>query len=384
MSPGRVPLANIERLHRFMDAHALAAIIVRSGVNFTYLSGVAYSGTLARHLDLAESPRPVFVAWPRSGAPVAIVNPLAEAITRRDSWIERVLVYASYTEQPLDQLCAVLRELGVVGERVGIEEDYFGAAGHAALAAAFPRVRWVNASTMLSEVRQVKTPAEIALLKRAADLLDAAFLEVYPTIAPGETERSVHSRMVASCLRRGASFAHGWMASSRNKVPAGGQSDVPFLIGDVVRTDYVAYLNGYPGHASRNAVLGTPSQEQLDTYRKVRDVYLGTIERCRPGAVTGEIYRYVAERFAAAGLPFKGQLVGHGVDCWWHQQEPIFARGAKSVLETNMVIALEPGVDEWITQDTFVITEQRAQLLSDQFDTEQLFVIHPPAATRGA
>ena len=269
------PLANVERLHRLMDARGLAAVIARSGVNFTYLSGVAYAGTLARHLDLVESPRPVYVVWPRQGEPVAIVNPLAEAITRRDSWIGRVLVYASYTEQPLDKLCEVLRELGVAGERVGIEQEYFSGAQRAVLATALPRIDLVDASPLLSHVRWIKTPGEIALLKQAADLLDDAFLEVYASIVPGETERSVHSRMVASCLRRGAAFAHGWMASSRNKLPAGGQSDVAFLAGDVVRTDYVAYLNGYPGHASRNAVLGPPSAQQLDTYRKVRDVLSG-------------------------------------------------------------------------------------------------------------
>ena len=35
-------LVNIDRLHRFMDEHDLSAVIARSGVNFTYLSGVAY------------------------------------------------------------------------------------------------------------------------------------------------------------------------------------------------------------------------------------------------------------------------------------------------------------------------------------------------------
>lgn len=369
------PLANIDRLHRFMDQHDLSAVIARSGVNFTYLSGVAYAGTLARHLDLAESPRPVFVVWPRSGEPVVIVNPLAEATTRRDSWISKVIVYASYTEQPFDKLCDALRELGVADGRVGYEESYFSTAQCKTLAEALPHMQLVESSRMLEQVRWIKTPGEIALLKEAADLLDDAFLEVYATIAPGETERSVHSRMVASCIRRGASFAHGWLASSRNTVPAGGQSDMPFLAGDIVRTDYVAYLRGYPGHASRNAVLGTPSAQQLQTYRTVREVYRGAIDLCRPGTVTGAVYQFVADRFAAAGLRFTGQLVGHGVDCWWHQQEPIFARGSKIELEANMVIALEPGVGEWITQDMYVVTENGPRLLSDKFRTDELYVI---------
>ena len=218
------PLANIDRLHRFMDEHDLSAVIARSGVNFTYLSGAAYAGTLARHLDLAESPRPVFVVWPRTGEPVLIVNPLADAIIRRDSWITRVIVYASYTEQPLDKLWDALRELGVADGRVGFEESYFSAAQCNALKAALPRMQLVEASRMLAQVRWIKTPGEITLLKQAADLLDEAFLEVYASIEPGEPERSVHSRMVASCMRRGATFAHGWMASSRNTVPAGGRA----------------------------------------------------------------------------------------------------------------------------------------------------------------
>ncbi len=369
------PLANIERLHRLMDEDGLSAVVARSGVNFTYLSGIAYAGTLARHLDLAESPRPVFVVWPRNGDPVVIVNPLADAITRRDSWIERVVVYASYTEEPLAKLCEVLGELGLADGRLGYEENYFSTVQCRALERALPRMRLVDCTRMLSDVRQIKTPGEVALLKQAADLLDDAFIEVFASIGNGETERSVHSRMVASCMRRGAAFAHGWMASSRNKVPAGGQSDTPFLQGDVVRTDYVAYLRGYPGHASRNAVLGTPSAQQLQTYRKVREVYLGTIDLCRPGAVVGDIYQSVADHFAAAGLRFKGQLVGHGVDCWWHQQEPIFARGSKLKLEANMVVALEPAVDEWVTQDMFLITADGSRLLSDKFKTGELYEI---------
>ncbi len=370
------PLANIQRLRRCMQDNGLVAIIARSGVNFTYLSGVAYAGTLARHLDLAESPRPVFVLWPLEGEPVVIVNALAEAITRRDSWVRNVVVYSAYDEEPLDVLCHALRELGIADYRVGFEEHYVSGSQRARLESALPRLHLVECDALLARVRQIKTPDEIALLKRAADLLDDAFLEVYSAIAPGATERSVHSRMVASCMKRGATFAHGWMASSRNTVPAGGQSNMQFLQGDVVRTDYVAYLRGYPGHASRNAVIGTPSRKQLETYRRVREVYLAAVELCRPGAIVGEICQFVAERFAASGLHFKAQLVGHGVDCWWHQQEPVFARGNKTPLESDMVIALEPASDEWVTQDLYHVTGHGARLLSDKFKTDELHVIH--------
>ena len=49
---GRRPeTVNVERLNKMMDRDGLAAIVVRGGHNVTYLSGVSFHGTLARHLD---------------------------------------------------------------------------------------------------------------------------------------------------------------------------------------------------------------------------------------------------------------------------------------------------------------------------------------------
>jgi Xaa-Pro aminopeptidase len=38
-------IANVDRLHAHMDRNNLAAVVARSGRNFTYLSGIAYPGT---------------------------------------------------------------------------------------------------------------------------------------------------------------------------------------------------------------------------------------------------------------------------------------------------------------------------------------------------
>ena len=68
--------------------------------------------------------------------------------------------------------------------------------------------------------------------------------------------------LVAECLARGCEFVHGILNSERNTIPYAGESDFAFADGDAVRTDYVAYLNGYPGHQSRCAVVGRVSEEQ--------------------------------------------------------------------------------------------------------------------------
>ena len=50
-------IANLRRLHALMDEAGLDALGLRSGQNFTYLSGVVYPGTLQRHMDLTDSTR---------------------------------------------------------------------------------------------------------------------------------------------------------------------------------------------------------------------------------------------------------------------------------------------------------------------------------------
>lgn len=368
-------IANLDRLNRFMDEHRIDAVVARSGINVTYLSGFAYPGTLARHLDLPDSPRGIYVVWPREGEPSIIVNTIAEGLTRRDSWIKRVDVYAGYTEPPVQRLIAVLKDMGLGEARVGLEQDYVNAKDWAALSGALPKMTMIDSTQIMDRVRWIKTPGEIDLLKRGADLLDDAYLEVFPTIKHKEPESAVHSRLVASCIRRGANWAHGILNSSRNTIAYAGESEHPFLKGDAVRTDYVTYIEGYPGHQSRCAVLGTPTAEQRDEYRVIRDIYRASCDQCRPGKTAGEVYAFVVDAFAKAGKKYHSILAGHSVGCWWHQQEPVISRDNPLVLEEGMVIAMEPHINHWHIQDMFVIERGGPKLISDKFSTDEPYVI---------
>src|SRR5919108_4790532 len=373
--PKHEVIANVARLREHMDRHRLAAVVARSGQNFTYLSGLAYPGTLARHLDLADSVRGILLVWPRNGEPVIVLNKIAEGLTRRDSWVARTELYEAYNESPYRRLADVLKDMGLGGERVGFEKNYVSAAHWEEVQRDLPQLQMVDCTAMMDAVRWVKTEAEIRRLKVGADLLDDAYLEVFPTIKPGETERAVHSRLIASCLRRGANWAHGILNSSRNLIPYAGESDNTWATGDIVRTDYVAYVDGYPGHQSRNAVLGKPSAQQLRDYGITREIYGRTIEACRPGVAAGEVYELVVKEFARHGWSYTSPPAGPGLRAWWHQQEPVISRGNKIVLEEGMVLALEPAKDYYHIQDMVVVRPRGPQLISDKFATDQMFVI---------
>jgi Xaa-Pro aminopeptidase len=364
-------IANVPRLHEHMDRNRLAGVVLRSGNNVTYLSGIAYPGTLARHLDLANSVRGVLLVWPRQGDPVIILDPAAEGLTKQRAWVRRVEVYEPYVETAYSRAPKVLRDMGLDRERLGFERDAMTVGHWEEIQRALPGLRMVDCARMMEEVRWVKTPEEIAVLRKAADLLD----EVFPTIRAGETERAVHSRMIASCLRRGFGWAHGILNSSTNRTIYAGEGDTPFLSGDIVRTDYVAYLDGYPGHQSRMAVMGKPSAEQRRQYHITRDIHRMAIDRCRPGTLASEIYDAVASAYAKHGVKYTASLVGHGVGAWFHQQEPVLAPSRTIRLEEGMVLAVEPYREHWHIQDLIVVRKAEPELLSAKFSIDELYVI---------
>jgi Xaa-Pro aminopeptidase len=170
----------------------------------------------------------------------------------------------------------------------------------------------------------------------------------------GSRERDLHGALVA-CLAGGSEFTHGILNSSRNTVAYGGESDFVFAAGDAVRTDYVTYVKGYPGHQSRCAVVGRASEKQKSEYAIARDVYLASCNHLKPGRTAGEVYDFVVKKFASVGMDYRHMIAGHSVGAWWHQQEPVISRGNRRVLEEGMVIAMEPHLGHWHIQDMFVV-----------------------------
>ncbi|MHB1206127.1 MAG: M24 family metallopeptidase, partial [Rhodospirillaceae bacterium] len=370
MKPRVRDLVNIGRLEAKMDAYKMDAVVARAGINLCYLAGFAYPGTLARHVDLADSPRPIYLIWPRHGEPRMVLNLIAAGLTRRDSWIEKFDTYEAYIDSPAETLAKSLADMGLADARVGFEKNYISAADWEVIARNSPRMTMLDSATMMDEVRVVKTEGEIALFKKGADILDDAFMKCFPMVRPGMRERDLHGALMNECLVGGCEFVHGILNSSRNTIAYAGESDFAFAAGDAIRTDYVAYHKGYPGHQSRCAVVGKASAAQKAEYRVIRDLYRASCAQLHPGRTAGEVCAFVTESFGKAGLPYKPILAGHGVGAWWHQQEPIISRGNPRVLEEGMVIAMEPHVNHWHIQDIIVVRKDGAEVISDKMSTD--------------
>lgn len=372
----RTPLYNADELELAFASSGLDAVVARSGRNVAYLSGMRFPGTLGRLQDFAHAPRAALVVWPRNGEPALVASQIAAGVARRHAWVADLRPYTEYRESPFLIAAGVLRERGLDRGRVGVETREIGAEQWEQFRAALPHAELVDCTDLLEGVRNIKTPQELALMRTAADIQDAAHLEVFSTARAGDTERELHARMIAAMLRLGADSAHGMMQASTNLVTYGGEGPTPVNRGDALRTDYVCYVEGYAANLSRMAVMGSPSAEQQQMYAILRDTHRATIETMlRPGVAASAVYNFVRERFTAAGYPNVAGLVGHSIGVWWHQEEPMLVPEEGRTLRAGMLVCLEPILDGfWHLQDEVLVQEQPI-LFSDNFDTDNLFEI---------
>ena len=373
----RDPIFNQTELQRAFAEQELDVIVTRSGRNVAYLSGMNFPGTLGRLQDFANAPRAALVVWPREGEPTLLVSNIARGLAERLSWIEDIQSYVEYVESPYSLVARMLRERGFGTARIGVERREFGVDNWEAFASELPDADLIDVTDALESVRNIKTEAEIALLRQAVEIQDEAHLDVFRTARRGDTEKKLHTRMIAAMLRLGAESAHGMLQVSSNPVTYGGEGPTAIRLGDAVRTDYVCYYRGYPANLSRMAVMGTPSAEQEALYRVLLSVHRTTIERMlRPGVAASAVFEFVRERFNEAGFGWNGGLVGHSVGVWWHQEEPMLVPGESRTLRPGMVVCLEPILEGfWHLQDQILITENDPVVLSDRFGIDKLFVL---------
>jgi Xaa-Pro aminopeptidase len=230
----------------------------------------------------------------------------------------------------------------------------------------------VDCSDELTGVTAIKTPGEIDRLTHAARILDRAFLDTFADFHAGETERAVHARLTARATELGASGVHGILQSSANRVLYAGESDVALQPGDLVRTDYVAYVDGYAANLSRIFHVGAPSRELTDRYQTYLEIYRASVDLLRPGATGGEIHRAIGDLFETAGWERGPAISGHGIGVWFHQQRPMLVPNSTDILQAGMVVAIEPISGHWHLQDEYVITDDKPVRISDGFDISEL------------
>jgi Xaa-Pro dipeptidase len=340
------PIGQPERLQRMARARALmqqngiGAVIVESGSSLDYLTGVQWH----------RSERLTAAVIPVEGDPI-IVTPFFE----RPSVAETLAVPAEIRtwnedEEPLKLVADFLRERGVVGHPVGIEEtDRYFIVDR--LQQQFAGVRAVSADPVVRALRLIKSPAEIALMQVANDITLKAMRHAGEATRLGMTPADFGAAIDAATSALGGSPEFSLvLIDEASAQPHGSRKPQLVKAGSTILFDCGCTVHGYQSDISRTFVIGaSPTPAQRKVWNQVHEGQQIAIRAAKIGAPAGSIDDAVRAAYQGWGygpgykLPGLPHRTGHGIGMDGH--EPAYlVHGDMTPLAPGMCFSDEPGI----------------------------------------
>jgi Xaa-Pro aminopeptidase len=194
-------------------------------------------------------------------------------------------------------------------ERASVEVEGRDLRMARALIAKYPLHRSERLAPLMRRLRAVKSPAEVALVKRAIDVTDAGLRRVLAALEPGVMEYELEAELVREFTRRRARLAYEpIIGSGRNAcVLHYLDNDAECRAGDLVLIDVGASYANYCADLTRTyPVSGRFTPRQRAVYDAVLRVLESSIRRAIPGTSLRDWKR-------AAQVEMAGELVGLGL-----------------------------------------------------------------------
>lgn len=237
---------------------------------------------------------------------------------------------------------------------------------HAAITEALPEAEIIDASEVTEELRMVKSPAELALMRAASKISDRAMRAGLDEIREGRTEVDAAAAAEAVIRAAGAepSFVTEMGAGPRTAYGTFLPGETSFERGQIAILDCGARLHGYHGDMCRTVVVGGPDAEQTRMLEAVEGAVTNAIAAIRPGVTVGQIRDVAADSIAAAGFGeyWFDAFMPHGNGAGQH--EPPNAKEHPDLeLQAGMVLCVEPGIT--VPGQGAVIIEQMIAVTED-------------------
>ncbi|MCX7747489.1 MAG: Xaa-Pro peptidase family protein [Clostridia bacterium] len=337
------------------------AALVSKRENYIYLSG--FTGTAAvliisqssavlitdfRYMEQAKSQAPAFKIIQHEGSLMLSIN-------------------------------EVLRDLGV--KRLGFEESYVTFEKYSEYKSKLVSNEILPLNGLVENIRLVKEPEEIEIIKQAVKIADDAFSHILKVIRPDVREIEIAAEIeyfMKKSGATGASFETIVASGERASLPHGVASEKKIVSGDVITLDFGAVYQNYCSDMTRTVFLGNPDEEMRKIYHIVLEARQKAAEGARKGLTGREIDSVARGIITKEGYEKNfGHGLGHGVGLEVHE-EPRLSPSGNIVMQNGMVVTVEPGI--YINniggvriEDMVVIEDHKPQVLTSS--TKELIII---------
>lgn len=320
---------NLSKIQQQLERRGLDALLITDEKNQRYALGFPFT-------DGA-----VLVA--RRGAWLFTDSRYIEAARLAAGGIADVVLFDA--QRPLtDSIRAV-----IAGERlarIGAEEEKLSHAGFLRYEKALG-ITLESAQALLDALRSAKSEEEIAAMREAQGIAEAALAETLPLIRPGMSEREIAAELVYRMLRHGSegnSFDPIVITGKKTSMPHGVPGDELVAEGDFVTMDFGCIKRGYCSDMTRTVAVGHATEEMRNVYSVVLEAQLAGIAAARAGIPGRDIDAAARAVITRAGYgEYFGHGFGHSLGLDIHESPNANTRG-EALMPVGAVVSAEPGI----------------------------------------
>ena len=300
---------------------------------------------------------------------------------RHTSNLDNIVVWTDRDNaNPAIDLRNILTDLDLLGARIGIEYQTHGLTGANARRLdeqlqSFGKL--FDASGLVDQLRLLKSPAEIAYARRAAELSDDALDAAMKLVRGGASEADILAAMMSAnfagdgdypaneyIIGSGADALLCRYKSGRRRLDAN----------DQLTLEWSGVFRHYHAPMMRTIVIGEPRARHLELYEAARDALNAVQDAMTPAATFGDVFDAHARTMEAHGLTRHrpnacGYSVGARFTPSWMDPQMFYTGNPESIqpdmtLFAHMIIADADSGTAMTLGQTYLTTNGAALALS--------------------
>jgi Xaa-Pro aminopeptidase len=335
---------------------------------------------------------PQVAVIPLSGEPYWVGRAMDAAGGKLTAWMSEDHIVGfpeDYVQQadrhPMDWIAAWMARNGWSAARIGIEVEsyYYSPKAHSRLTAGLPNARFIEADLLVNWIRAKKSPAEIAYMRKAARIVEAAMRKAYEIISPGVRECDAVAEIYATQVGGQQGYA-GDVTALPPTILGGENASAPHILWgerrfgaeETVALELAGACRRYHAGLARTLQLGRPPSKVVELAKAVLEGMEAVVDRIRPGISAEDVHAAWQAIIGRYGLKKEsriGYAIGVGYPPDWGEHTISLRPGDGSILEPGNTIHCILGMwmEGWGLEvsETILLTEQGAECLT-QFPRE--------------
>jgi len=208
-------------------------------------------------------------------------------------------------------------------------------------------------STIVEEMRMIKSPLEIEIFRAAAATADLGSQTVFNMLKNGFEGTELELIRAAEHAMRSEDPIYEDSCTGSPSLICSGTSIRGAMLhlpdpekrihnGDVVHWDIALRYFGYPIDTSRTRVVGKATDEQKHAYDVTLKMLDAVLKAARPGVKAHDLVVLADKVAREGGFELWDKFLGHGLGMDTHERPDLVVE--ETVMKENMVMAIEPRV----------------------------------------